>query len=106
LRNSASVRDEIVERVPATVQLSALALALGIAIALPLASSRRSSGDHRWVASRPATQVGIALPQFFLGLLLLYFVALRLRWLPPGGYTAFTDSPATGSNASSCRRSR
>jgi peptide/nickel transport system permease protein len=95
LRNGASVRDEIVERIPATVQLGALALALGIAIALPLgilsAVFRRSPlGGF----ATGFTQVGIALPQFFIGLLLLYFVALRLRWLPPGGYTAFTDSPA------------
>jgi peptide/nickel transport system permease protein len=95
LRNGASVRDEIVERIPATIQLGALALALGIAIALPLgilsAVFRRSPlGGF----ATGFTQVGIALPQFFIGLLLLYFVALRLRWLPPGGYTAFADSPS------------
>jgi peptide/nickel transport system permease protein len=95
LRNGASVRDEIIERVPATVQLGALALAIGIAVAFPLgilsAVFRRSPLG---AGATAFTQVGIALPQFLIGLLLLYFFALRLRWLPPGGYVAFADNPA------------
>jgi peptide/nickel transport system permease protein len=95
LRNGASVRDEIVERIPATVQLGIMALAIGVMVALPLgilsAVFRRSPVGSFSIAF---TQVGIALPGFLIGLLLLYIVALRLRWLPPGGYVPFVESPA------------
>jgi peptide/nickel transport system permease protein len=94
LRNGASVRDEIVERLPATFQLGAIALILGLLVALPLgilsAVFRRSALG---VGATAFTQVGIALPGFFIGLLLIYVVAYQLRWVPPGGYTAFIDDP-------------
>jgi peptide/nickel transport system permease protein len=94
LRNGASVKDEIVERIPATVQLGMMALAIGMMVALPLgilsAVFRRSPIGSFSIGF---TQVGIALPGFLVGLLLLYLLALRLRWLPPGGYVAFVDSP-------------
>jgi peptide/nickel transport system permease protein len=94
LRNGAPVKDEIVERIPATVQLGIVALAIGMMVALPLgilsAVFRRSPLGSFSIGF---TQVGIAVPGFLVGLLLLYVVALRLRWLPPGGYVAFVDSP-------------
>jgi peptide/nickel transport system permease protein len=94
LRNGAPVRDEIIERLPATIQLGILALGIGLLVALPLgilsAVFRRSALG---LGATGFTQVGIALPQFFIGLLLLYFVAYRLRWVPPGGYAAFVDGP-------------
>jgi peptide/nickel transport system permease protein len=94
LRNGAPVKDEIVERLPATFQLGLIALGIGLCVALPLgilsAVFRRSVLG---VSATGFTQIGIALPQFFIGLLLLYFVAYRLRWVPPGGYTAFVESP-------------
>jgi peptide/nickel transport system permease protein len=94
LRNGAPVRDEILERIPATFQLGILALALGLIVALPLgilsAVFRRSALG---VGSTAFTQVGVALPAFFIGLVLIYIFALRLRWFPPGSYTAFIDNP-------------
>ncbi len=94
LRNGAPVRDEIIERIPATFQLGAIALTLGLIVALPLgilsAVFRRSPLGFGATAF---TQVGVALPAFFIGLVLIYVFALRLRWFPPGSYTAFIENP-------------
>jgi len=94
LRNGGPVRDEIVARLPATFQLGVAALVLGLVIAVPLgilsAVFRRTVVGF---ASTAFSQVGIAIPGFFLGLVLIYVFALNLRWLPPGSYTTFTDSP-------------
>lgn len=94
LRNGAPVRDEIIERLPATFQLGALALMLGLVVALPLgilsAVFRRSALG---VGATAFTQMGVALPAFFIGLLLIYLFAYRLRWFSPGGFTAFIDGP-------------
>ena len=94
LRNGSPVRDEIVDRLPATFQLGLASLVLGLVVAFPLgifaAVFRRS-----WFgfAAMAFTQVGISLPGFFIGLLLIYVFALRLGWLPPGSYTDFSDNP-------------
>jgi len=95
LRNGAPVKGEIVARLPATLQLGATALVLGVVVAFPLgilaAVFRRS--PLGFFASA-FSQVGIAVPGFFVGLVLIYVFALSLRWFPPGSYTAFTDNPA------------
>lgn len=94
LRNGAPVRDEIAARLPATFQLGIAALVLGLLIAFPLgilaAAYRRSMLGF---VATAFTQVGVSLPGFFVGLLLIFVVAQRLRWLPPGGYTDFSDNP-------------
>jgi len=94
LRNGAPVRDEIIDRLPATFQLGFVALALGLLVAVPLgilsAVFRRSALG---AGATAFTQVGVALPAFFIGLVLIYVFALRLRWFPPGSYTAFIDNP-------------
>jgi peptide/nickel transport system permease protein len=95
IRNGGPVKDEILARLPATIQLGLAALVISIAIALPLgivsAVFRRSPvGFFATVFS----QVGVAVPGFFVGLVLIYVFALSLRWFPPGSYTAFTDDPS------------
>ena len=94
LRNGAPVRDEIVERLPATFQLGIASITLGLLVALPLgilsAVFRRSPLGF---AATAFSQVGVALPGFFVGLILIYVFALRLGWFPPGSYTNFSDNP-------------
>ncbi len=94
IRNGGPVRDEIASRVPATFQLGLVALVLGLVIAVPLgilsAVFRRSAVGF---AATAFTQVGVALPGFFIGLVLIYVFALQLGWFPPGSYTVFTENP-------------
>jgi peptide/nickel transport system permease protein len=94
LRNGGPVANEIQARLPATFQLGIAALVLGIVVALPMgilaAVFRRSPVGFFATAF---SQVGIAIPGFFVGLVLIYVFSLQLRWFPPGSYTAFTDNP-------------
>jgi peptide/nickel transport system permease protein len=94
LRNGAPVIGEIKARLPATLQLGITALLLGVVVALPLgilsAVFRRSPVGF---FASAFSQVGVAIPGFFVGLVLIYVFSLSLRWLPPGSYTSFTDSP-------------
>jgi len=94
LRNGAPIRDEIVDRLPATFQLGIASLVFGLLVAVPLgilsAVFRRSALG---LGATAFTQVGVALPGFFIGLILIYVFALRLGWFPPGSYTNFTDNP-------------
>jgi peptide/nickel transport system permease protein len=76
----------VLERLPATLQLAASALALTLVVAVPLgvvtAVRRDSWLDHLGTV---ATVLGQAVPGFWLGLMLIYFFAVHLRWLPTGG---------------------
>jgi peptide/nickel transport system permease protein len=92
LRNGAPVREEVVSRIPATLQLGLTAFALSLVIAMPLgilaAIFRRSAMGFISVAF---TQIGVALPNFFVGLVLIYLVAWQWGLLPPGGYASPTE---------------
>jgi peptide/nickel transport system permease protein len=94
LRNGGPVKDEILERLPATVQLGVTALTLGLVVAVPLgilsAVFRRSALGFFATAF---SQVGVAVPGFFVGLVFIYVFALKLGWFPPGSYASFSDSP-------------
>ncbi|MGH2353660.1 MAG: ABC transporter permease [Chloroflexota bacterium] len=87
IRNGAPVRDEILARIPATLQLGLAAFALSLLVALPLgvlaAIFRRSPLGFFATAF---TQAGVSLPSFLVGLVLIFVFALKLRWLPPGSY--------------------
>ena len=87
LRNGGPVKDEILTSLPATFQLGVAALLLGLLVAVPLgilsAVFRRSAVGF---AATAFSQVGIAIPGFFVGLLLIYLFALTLRWFPPGSW--------------------
>jgi peptide/nickel transport system permease protein len=76
----------VLERLPATLQLAASALTLTLVVAVPLgivtAVRRDSWLDHLGTV---ATVLGQAVPGFWLGLMLIYFFAVQLRWLPTGG---------------------
>jgi peptide/nickel transport system permease protein len=76
----------VLGRLPATLLLAATAVALTIAIAVPLgvvsAVRRDTVVDH---VGTLVTVLGQAVPGFWLGLMLIYLFAVQLRWLPTGG---------------------
>jgi peptide/nickel transport system permease protein len=94
LRNGAPVTEEISARLPATLQLGLTSFALSLLIALPLgilaAIFRRSALGFFATAF---TTVGVSLPGFFFGLVLIYVFSVQLRWLPPGSYVALNENP-------------
>jgi peptide/nickel transport system permease protein len=76
----------VLERVPATLELTSAALALGIAIGLPagiLAAVRAGTMADRAVMA--IVLVGQSVPTFWLGLLLIRIFAVNLQWLPVSG---------------------
>ena len=80
--------------VPNTLQLALVALALQLLIGVPLgviAALRRGT----WVDNviRIFSVIGHAVPAFWLGLVLIIFFAVQLRWLPTGGITTVGVDP-------------
>ncbi len=82
------------ERLPVTVGLSLYALAITLLIGIGsgiLAALRQNT----WVdqAAMMVAMIGISVPNFFLGLLMIILFAVHLGWLPSGGYVPFGQDP-------------
>ena len=86
LYNEASVVDLILRRFPATLELSLAAMAIALLISLPLgilAAARRGSAADR--GALLFSLLGIAMPNFWLGPLLMIAFSIDLGWLPVSG---------------------
>jgi peptide/nickel transport system permease protein len=85
-RDGRSVTEIIAERVPWTVLLGLSAYAVAILVGVPagiVAALRRGSALDRLVMGFAV--FGFALPNFFLGILLILLFSLTLQWLPSSG---------------------
>jgi peptide/nickel transport system permease protein len=96
LFTTTSVADTIQARLPATLQIALGALLLSILIGIPLGfiAGWRSDGVVDKVA-RTSSTIGIGIPNFWLGMILVTVFALNLEWLPAVGFKGISDGPAT-----------
>lgn len=86
LYNEASVADLILRRFPATLELSLAAMTIALLISFPLgvlAAARRGCAADR--AALLFSLLGIAMPNFWLGPLLMIAFSIDLGWLPVSG---------------------
>jgi peptide/nickel transport system permease protein len=94
IRTRQRVGEAIVERLPATLELTGVALLFSVSLATIVgilsAVKRNSPLD---LLATGFTIAGVSLPNFFLGLLLILFFSLVLRVFPPGGYAALISDP-------------
>jgi peptide/nickel transport system permease protein len=80
------VAQELLERLPATLALAGTALGFAIVISVPLGIvSAARPGSWADAVARVFAISGISLPQFWLGLLLMYVVSFKLQLLPMMG---------------------
>ncbi|HJT11820.1 MAG TPA: ABC transporter permease [Dongiaceae bacterium] len=77
----------VLDRLPVTLFLTAFAAVLAVILAVPMAiisAIRRDSLIDN--AIRAGFQVGLSMPVFYIGIVLLTFLAAKLRWFPVGGF--------------------
>ena len=89
-----SVVEVTFERLPITIGLSLYALVLTLLIGLLsgiVAALRQNTAVDQ--AAMMFAMIGISVPNFFLGLLMILLFAVHLGWLPTGGYIPFTQDP-------------
>ncbi|MGC8837404.1 MAG: nickel ABC transporter permease [Anaerolineae bacterium] len=86
LRSGEPVLDELTARLPATLELAATGLLIGLAIALPTGTLAAVKRDSLWDhISRALALLGASVPSFWLGALLILVFAVDLGWLPSMG---------------------
>lgn len=91
-RLGAHVSSILLERLPVTLELSLLAIILGIVIGIPagIASALRRGRTIDYAANGFAL-IGLSVPHFWLGLLLILEFSVNLRLLPASGYVSPFD---------------
>ena len=86
IRDRRPVTTEILEVLPATLQLSLAALVLAAVLGIALGISAAVHQNSWWdLGSMVVALVGVSVPSFWLGLLLIFLFSLRLEWLPATG---------------------
>lgn len=97
LGRSVRTREPVVEglaaRLPVTLQLTLMALVIALTIAIPIGILSATRPNSKLDTAGTVFAIGgVAIPEFWLGILLIYVFAVWLRWLPPSGYV----SPSVG----------
>ena len=91
----APVAGMVADRLQVSLPLALLALALAVSIAFPAgihAASRRGGAADTVVMG--ATQLGVAIPNFWFAMLLVLLFALKLRWFSAGGFPGWEQPVA------------
>jgi peptide/nickel transport system permease protein len=93
IRTGQPVLELIAQRFPTTLALALASCLVAVVIALPLgtlAAARRGAAEG---AVDVATLLGLSIPSFAVGVLLIYGLAVRLAWLPAVGYVELGQDP-------------
>ena len=90
------VFEDISRALPATIQLTVMALLISLVIAIPLgvlsAMHRNSPLDY---GMRTIAISGLAMPDFLVGAMIVLVLILTVNWIPPLDYAGFFENPVT-----------
>ena len=88
------VEERIIGRLPVTIELGVMAIIIGLAIALPVgiysAIRQDTAADY---LGRSIAIIGLATPNFWLGIMVMIFPAIWWGWSPPMEVIPFTEDP-------------
>ena len=94
LRTQQPVLELIGEKLPVTIQLAVMALIIAILIGIPagVLSAYKKGTWIDWLANIVALS-GLSVPNFWLGIMLILLVSVKLGWLPASGYMPLSEDP-------------
>jgi len=94
IRTRQSVAWTVAIKLPITIELAGFAILIAVAIAIPagvLAAVRRNTV---WdLLASGASLCGVSVPNFWLGIMLILLISVRLGWLPASGFVPFWEDP-------------
>ena len=89
------VADSISSRLPVTFQLAVMSVLISVIVAIPI-GVMGAYRQSKWqdTASSAFVQVALSIPNFIVGIFLIWFFAVRLGWLPASGWSRLSDGVA------------
>jgi peptide/nickel transport system permease protein len=89
MRIGLPVRDLVLDKLPVTLQLGAMAFVIACLIGIPMGVLSAVRKDSMWdYAANAISLWGLSTPNFWLGIMLILVVSVELGWLPPSGYVS------------------
>ena len=89
-----SIEERIIGRLPVTIELGVMAIVIGLVIALPVgiysAIRQDTATDY---AGRTVAVIGLATPNFWLGIMVMLYPAIWWGWSPPIELIPFNEDP-------------
>ena len=89
-----TVKEKIIGKLPVTLELGVLAIVIGLVIALPVgiysAIRQDTAADY---AGRSLAIIGLATPNFWLGVMVMIYPAIWWGWTPPMQWIPFSEDP-------------
>jgi len=94
LRTNQPVLELILQKLPATIQLAIMSMTFAILIGVPMGilAATRKNTMFDYIANIVALS-GLSIPNFWLGIMLILLVSVKLGWLPASGYEPFFSDP-------------
>ena len=89
-----SVFSDLRRTLPITLELAVLSIAIGVGIAVPVGVIGAINQNGIWdLSGRFFTTIGLAMPSFLAGALLLLLLVNQFSWIPPLEFTPFFEDP-------------
>lgn len=93
-RSGEPVTALLLQRLPATASLALAGVLVGLLVAIPAGIwSALREGRLADAIIRVTSQIGVSIPDFWMGILLITLFSSTLGWLPSSGYTPFSEDP-------------
>ena len=82
----------VLEKLPVTAQLAAMAFVIAVCIGVPMGVISAVKKNTIWdYAANGIGLAGLSTPNFWLGIMLILIVSVQLGWLPPSGYVSLRE---------------
>jgi len=94
IRTRESVVRTVARKLPITIELACFAVLVALAIAIPAGVFSAIRRNTVWdFLANAVSLCGISIPSFWLGIMLILLLAVRLGWLPASGFVPLWESP-------------
>jgi len=94
IRTRESVVWTVARKLPITIELAGLSLLIALTIAIPAGVFSAARRNTVWdLLANAVSLCGLSVPSFWLGIMLILFLSVRLHWLPASGFVPLWESP-------------
>jgi peptide/nickel transport system permease protein len=94
IRTRESVVRTVARKLPITLELAGLSLLVALAIAVPAGVFSAVRRNTLWdLLANAVSLCGLSVPSFWLGIMLILLLSVRLHWLPASGFVPLWESP-------------
>lgn len=94
IRTRESVVRTVGRKLPITLELAGLSLLVALAIAIPAGVFSAVRRNTVWdLLANAVSLCGLSVPSFWLGIMLILLLSVRLHWLPASGFVSLWESP-------------